>query len=261
MNRLQNLIVGTVQVLKKEILYLASSKRPRKILFDHLPKCGGSSLHAYLEKEYPQRKIFSIDGGNPQESAAKFKSLPQAKRYAYDLVKGHIANQLIEFAHPACLKVTILREPVDRIVSHYYYAKSTPEHYLYPKIRKSGMSLESYASSGISTELRNWYTTHFSGLSIEAAEANPEDAIENAMKVLLNDYDIVGLLENYSSFAERLRQQAGLRYQYQNEKVNPTQGRVSINDVPKSTIRVIEQINHLDVVLYRKIARRFLPQN
>ena len=115
------------------------------------------------------------------------------------------------------------------------------------------MSLEDYATSGLSGELRNWYTTHFSGLLADDAERTPEEAITKAADVVLNRYDIIGFLDDFSSFTETLRIQADLRYEYQNKKVNVTQDRPSTNDVTLSVITKIEQVNHLDIVLYKKI--------
>jgi len=251
--RVRKIVARAKQEMIKELLYSLSASRPRKILFDHLPKCGGTSLNVYLEAHYPRRKTFSINGINPTASVEYFKNLPQRKRHGYDLVKGHFAHELINYAHPECLRVTVLREPVDRIISHYYYAKRTQSHYLYSKIHSSKMSLEEYATSDLSGELRNWYTTHFSGLTVDAAELNPEESITNAVDVLINRYDIIGFLDNFSSFTENLRNQAGLRYKYQNRKVNVTQARPALNDVPQSVITKIKKVNHLDIALYRKV--------
>ena len=243
----------TKSELKKEFLYFLPTSRPRKIIFDHLPKCGGSSLNAYLEAHYPKRKTFSIDGLNPTASVEKFKALSTNNRYRYDLVKGHLAHELLDYVHPECLKVTVFREPVDRIISHYYYAKRTPNHYLYSKILESGMSLEEYATSDLSGELCNWYTTHFSGLTISDAERSPEESVTKAVEVVLKRYDIIGLLDSFISFVETLRSQAKLRYEYQNKKVNVTKNRPDLNNTAQSTIKKIEEVNHLDIALYSKI--------
>ncbi len=251
--RAKKIITRSNQKLIKELLYFFPASRPRKILFDHLPKCGGSSLNVYLNAHYPKRKIFSIDGSNPTASVDEFKNLSQRNRHAYGLVKGHLGHKLLDYVHPKCLTVTVFREPVDRIISHYYYAKRTPTHYLYSEIHKSEMSLETYATSNLSVELRNWYTTHFSGLAVDKAERNPEESITRAVEIVLKRYDIIGFLDNFSSFAETLRNQAKLRYEYQNIRVNLTQERPNLNNVEQSTISKIEQVNHLDIALYRKI--------
>jgi hypothetical protein len=250
----RKIVTLSMQELKKEILYLSPAKRPRKIIFDHLPKCGGSSLNKYLQAHYPRRKIFSINGLDPISSVDEFKNYSISKRNSYDLVKGHLANQLFDFVHPESIKVTVLREPIDRIVSHYFWAKRTPQHYLYTKIHDSEMNLEDYVTSGISEELRNWYTTHFSGLTVDDAEKNPDKAINRAIEVIMRAYDIIGLLDNLSFFLGTLRKKARLRYSFHNEKVNATRGRIAVHDIQQSIITKIEQANHLDVALYRKIS-------
>ena len=73
----------------------------------------------------------------------------------------------------------------------------------------------------------------------------------------LSKYDIVGFVDDYPRFIQRLRGQAGLRYEYGNQRHNVTQGRISVNDVPKATIEAIEQVNHLDVELYKRIKKAY----
>ena len=72
-------IATKIQELKKEYLY-AFTKKPRRILFDHLPKCGGSTLNTYLEANYPKRKTFSTLGGTPRISVDAFQKLSQDTR-------------------------------------------------------------------------------------------------------------------------------------------------------------------------------------
>lgn len=239
--------------LKREIMYHLPATHPRKILFDHLPKCGGSTLDAYLEAHYPKRKIFSTDGLNSTESVRLFKDLPKKNRHGYSLVKGHLANELFDYVDPTCLKVTVLRDPIERIISHYYYAKRSPDHYMYTFIHNSVMSLEDYACSNLSGELRNWYTTHFSGLPLDVAEENPEKSIAKAAEVLLNRYNIIGFLDNFPLLIENIRKQGNLRYEYKNNMVNVTKDRPRTESIPQSTVKKIEQGNSLDIVLYRRV--------
>jgi hypothetical protein len=235
-------------------LYFSSAARPKKILFDHLPKCGGSSLNAYLQAHYPRRKTFSTNGSDSIASADKFKHLSEDKRYGYDFIKGHMAHELLDWAHPECLKVTLFRDPVERIISHYHYAKATPIHYLHSKIHTLGLTLDDYVSlDGLSAELRNWYTTHFSGLTIAEAEQNPEESISRAVDTVLNRYDLVGFLDNFSSFTEKLREQANLRYPYENGKLNVTADKPPRNRIAPSTLSKIEQVNFLDVAFYNRL--------
>jgi hypothetical protein len=240
--------------LVKEFLYvLTASRRGHKILFDHLPKCGGSSLNKYLEAHYPRRKIFSLNTYALPSSLENFRKLSQKKRYGYDLVKGHMAHKLLDHVHPECIKVTVLREPVDRIVSHYYYAKGSPSHYLYSHIHSNQMSLVDYANSNLSAELRNWYTVHYSGLTSQEAERNPRESIDKACETVLTRYNIIGFLDDFSFFADTLRKQANFRYAYTNTKINVSEGRPRVENLEASIIDKIKQINYLDIELYKKI--------
>lgn len=209
-------------------------------------------MGAYLADQYSNQNIFSIRGSGPFDSINEFQNYPISKRHGYDLIKGHYANQLFGYVDPDCLKVTLLRDPIDRIVSHYYYAKRSPKHYLYSNIHKNGMSLEAYVASGISDELQNWYTTYFSGLTLEEAEKSPVKSVNSAVEAIIK-YDIIGFLENLSVFTENLHNQARLRHKFQNQRVNQTEGRLRIADIQQSTIDIIKKINHLDVEVYKKL--------
>ena len=252
-NFIKKVFVRGGQEIKKELLYLSSGSRPKKILFDHLPKCGGSTLREYLRKHYPQRKTFFTNGLDPYSSVEKFKQLSQHQRYGYDLILGHLTNELIAYADPECLKVTVLREPVERIISHYYYAKRSPEHYLYSKITERDISLEEYATSELSDELRNWYTSHFSGLAVADVDGSPEAALSRAVEVLFKQYDVVGILSDFPSFIDMLRVKVGLRYPYDDKKVNVTSRRPKFDDISPSIIEKIREVNYLDVTLYECI--------
>lgn len=240
--------------LRKEILFQIPSTQAKGVLFDHIPKCGGKTLNKYLESHYPSRKIYATGGANNAELLEKFANLTEEERNSYSLVRGHFVNGFIDLVRPEFVKVVVFRDPIERIMSHYYYAKSAPRHYLHSKIHDEELSLEDYATSNLSVELRNWYTTYFSGFSADEAEENPEESIEKAVDFVLKSYDVIGFLDNFELFIKKLREHANLKYEYDdNDRVNVTQGRPKAKEVPQAVVEKIRQVNHLDIVVYQKI--------
>lgn len=225
--------------------------RPRRILFDHIPKCAGSSLGLYLRGHYPRRKTFSCNGQRPHQSVHQFRAFSHKRRFSYHLVIGHQAGCLSDVVHSDCLKVTLLREPIDRIVSHYYYAKGNVKHYLYERIHRERLSLKNYVEMGVSRELRNHYTRHFSGMSLQEIEKDPGKAVEQAMESL-NDYDLVGFQNEFESFVEKLQRAACLDLPFLQKKVNAGEGRLSVDDLDMETLQTIRENNLLDLELYEK---------
>ena len=115
------------------------------LIFMHIPKNAGATLHPVLERHYGKRTRHSI---NVADDIEAFKRLPQAQRDRIRLLKGHMPFGLHEYLAGRSAYITLLRHPAERIVSHYYYVKRMPKHYLYHHIA-AGMSLAEFASAAI----------------------------------------------------------------------------------------------------------------
>ena len=98
---------------------LRPGPRPKPILFDHLAKCAGASLIEFLRRRHPERETHVFDGYAPHESAEAFRAMPAERRHAFRLIAGRGANRVLDAARPDVVPVTLFRDPVDRIVSHY----------------------------------------------------------------------------------------------------------------------------------------------
>ncbi|WP_282134446.1 sulfotransferase family 2 domain-containing protein [Seonamhaeicola maritimus] len=243
-------VIGKIFEIKKIWLFLCSNQKP--VIFDHLPKCGGSSINKFLSDSFPEKYSFKI--GKPVlDSVEKFKNIPESKRRKIKLVYGHLANELFDFAHPDSIRVTVFRDPIDRIVSHYYYAKNNKGHYLHQRINIDNIGLDEYCYLNLSHELENWYVTHFSGLNIQEIKMNPAKSIDLAYNKIIEKFHLIGFQNDISSFIEELRNIAKIPNQFKNEVVNITEGRKSIKDIDQFSIKRILNKNDLDVELFEKL--------
>jgi hypothetical protein len=224
--------------------------KPARILFEHLPKCGGTTVTAYLSSQYRPRLVYEIDGRHPTHSIERFRSLSQAERYQYHLVTGHLTDDLIDHVHPDTIKLTIFRDPVRRIVSHYFFVREDPLHYLHDAVVRGGVTLEDYGRGDLSSELRNWYTSYFSRLSPRETRDDPERALTVALRRIRERYDIVGFLDRLPAAMDELRLRAHLRGRFSDRRLNQTPGRPPFSEIPESTLAIIAAVNDLDLKLY-----------
>ena len=114
----------------------------RPVLFDHLPKCGGSSIASLLADEYPAHCVLRLDGTDIERKRAEFCALSKKDRREIRLIVGHGADQFRDAVSADFFHVTLLREPVSRVVSFIRYVQREKSHYLHDKLAKPGATVE-----------------------------------------------------------------------------------------------------------------------
>jgi hypothetical protein len=111
------------------------------ILFLHIHKTAGTTLHRIIEREYNPFRIYTIFGGAIEWSINHFKQLPERRRASLQVVKGHMSFGLHEFLPQPSTYITFLRDPVERCISAYYYSRSNPANPFYHRINRERLDL------------------------------------------------------------------------------------------------------------------------
>jgi Sulfotransferase family len=250
MQKLRSTISQRGEELLKEFRRLTRPTKPKRVLFDHLSKCGGNSVIFYLQSQYPGRKIHVTDGLDPWRSVEAFKSYSISKRHGYELIAGHLAGKLRDFAHPETLIVTLIREPVERFISHFYYFQGLGPEHRFSRVESTHMTLDEFVEFGEYDVIRNYYTCTFSGLSPAEADRAPEEAVARALEVCAG-YDLVGRLCAVESFLKALYEMANLYSESKNPAFNVNVRRPSPQEISRATRQRIAEVNALDMAFYR----------
>jgi hypothetical protein len=247
--------ISAIQPIRAEVEYQFCE--PNRLLFDHLPKCAGTSITEYLRGYYPRRFIFSTDGRNPLGSVGSFQSKTEEERFRYKLVTGHLTHLLLDFVHPETTIVTVLRDPIGRVVSQYYYVRQEKTHWLHDEIISHQVSIENYGALQEKRGLNNFYTKHFSQLTESEINRNPDNAVQKAIDFIVYHYDIVGFQNNLIAIAEQLQRSANLRLPFSNHFKNRTRNRLSVENVSDSALTRISEVNSVDLKLYDLLSSEF----
>jgi hypothetical protein len=228
-----------------------------RLIFLHVPKVGGTTLASVLRARFPVGQTYLIDGRCLAESMEEFRRLPPDRRAQIRFLHGHMPFGLHEYLPEPSVYVTMLRHPVQRILSYYFYVKRFEEHPHHQAA--SEMDLRGFACSEISTELDNGQVRLLSGewhRGIPFGKCTP-DLLEEAIDNLVKHFIVVGLTERFDESLLLMRKALGWRGYPLYTKKNVTAGRLQLNTIPPDILETIAQQNQLDMKLYEHVQASF----
>lgn len=134
---------STVQFARRT---LQVGRLPARIVFIHVPKTGGLSLLMTLTHRLPRHPTLIIKNDEQYQAA---RALADESLNRFDIIAGHFDGDLADRIADPKIVITSVREPVDRIVSLYYFLRLLPEQKIgQPLFRMlQRMSLKDYVTS------------------------------------------------------------------------------------------------------------------
>lgn len=229
-------------------------EQEESLIFLHIPKTGGSTLHGIIERQYEPNPIFTIDGNRFRESIDEFKRLPEEQRRKIKVLKGHMYFGLHEFLPGHSTYITILRDPIERVVSLYHYILRNPDHRAHEAITSQHMSLKDFVICGEYKLLNNGQTRILCGEPKLDADVPfgqcPAKMLELAKRNLQEHFRFVGLLERFDESLILLKKTFGWKLPFYKPR-NITRERPPKKAVSKDALHAIEKYNGLDIELYR----------
>jgi len=212
-----------------------------RIKFVHIPKTGGTTIHALLENRfhineiYPYRRV----GGAIENGETARDSAQGMPFFEHELISGHFPYWFIEEKdrdHESSFTFTVIRDPVDRVLSHYRYRKKENPH----------------LEVSVQDVHPNWHCHMLASEPGLAGDELLKSAIENLEKL---DYVI-----DYNSFEEdtkELLELLGIEIKgLKIPKFNVTEKKA----YDKEMVAWIKETNREDILLYEYVKKHLLKK-
>ncbi|MBN1833579.1 MAG: sulfotransferase family 2 domain-containing protein [Deltaproteobacteria bacterium] len=237
-------------------------KEERTVFFQHIPKCAGTTLNIEIfKKRFQPNELRLLYDYNMPEIIDLLKGMSVLEQMKIKCLSGHYYFGIHTYytARPS-FHMTILRNPIERVISHYYQVRRHKPHRLYQIVTENDLSLKEYVNNRLTPELNNGQVRVLAGLSINPPFGECErDILELAKKNLKDSFGIVGLTERFDDFLLLVNAKLGWEIpSYKN--LNIGENRKKADEIDKETLDVIEKHNQLDIELYEYAQDLFLKQ-
>jgi len=231
----------------------------KKLIFLHIPKTAGSTFHMILNKRYSKSDIYNIFGARySDDEVKKFIALENSEKADIRLLKGHMPFGLHNYMPSKCSYITILRDPVERVISQYYYIKKNKHNPFHDQVENKSMSLQDFVTSGLSNGMNNTQCRFISGDFDKYPYGQCTDDLYIEVVNNINNFFVwIGITDRFDESVLVLSHLLGWSSPPYYIRENVSKIRKSVNKLDKDTIDIIKEYNIFDIKLY-EFANKFL---
>lgn len=222
----------------------------RQIIILHIPKTAGTSLRKLVQRNYKKEECFFVYTRNSRfQTVDDFMELDQGKKGRLKIIMGHLPFNPHLYAGMDPVYVTILRDPVERVISYYNHVMTRKDGWT-----SRNVSLLKYLEESDDLQLWNHQTRILSGLNEVVVNSGHLEAAKNNLE---NHFIFAGLSEMYAESIARLS--ALLNWSDTTIfRENTSKGRHGAGYYSKSEIQRIADMNQYDIELYNHVKAGFL---
>ncbi|MCQ6282351.1 sulfotransferase family 2 domain-containing protein [Bacillus sp. EB600] len=214
------------------------------LIFMHIPKTAGITLRSIIKNQYMPEEVI-----NTFEHDTGFETIEYRVRTEnIKCLLSHHPFGIHKLVHKPFTYVTMLRDPVDRVISAYYYLHKNTDTLEEFKKKIDNVNLKEFVTQD---DKDFQYFVNNMQTRIVSGEFDPKRANLNKAKDNFRDYfSVIGITEMFDESMNLMKEKfnwGDIHY----TKQNVTKKRPLKENVPEEIIKLIEEKNQLDLELYR----------
>lgn len=223
-----------------------------RIILIHLGRSGGATLRNIIERQFSPRQILRVRSEGKDATLSRIENMSPESREKIRFIAGHIPLGAHKLFSPPSTYITLVRDPISRIVSEYNAILRKKKHEFLETARK--MTLRDYALSGINTvhnhQTRVLSGNYLPGQTFGPAAPLPPNALEIAQQNILDLFAVAGVTEKFDETVLIMQKKFGWKNTYYiKQHVSPR-----AEALDPEIRAILERQNELDLKLHAFIS-------
>lgn len=209
----------------------------------HIPKTAGSTMRTFILDQYEPGQVYrsyrEYGYGKQDRLTGQTRCI-----IGHDPFGTHHRKLTKPYTY-----ATMLRDPVERVLSEFFYLKRWPRHdpYISEELEKRNWELDYYLSSTDEKFLKRTFNTQTRYASGQSSPCSLD--LEQAKSNLSRYFSVVGITDMFDESLDRMKNRFGWGdMPYRNRNVAPKQPETE--QPSEEQIAKIKEMNALDIQLY-----------
>jgi hypothetical protein len=214
----------------------------KALIFLHIPKTAGTTLNRVIEWQYNPLAIFTMDPYRIRATPERLRKLSEGRRRRLRMVRGHLYYGIHEFLPQGGTYFTMLREPVARFFSSYYFIQRRPLHPMHRKVTTERIGVEDFIR--LTPRRQNLQCSLIAGIKNDGT--SDERVLDKAKENLERSFGVVGISERFEESLMLMAKTFEWEIPfYENRKVSKTRPQID-----PGAVEMIREHNRFDLELY-----------